>query len=97
MAHLIPALPAQAPTDPWITVYGRLSYLGSQTHAPVLSRIASQLQLEISILQGVIARLKYPVRPVDRWFYADQAQASKALELFDAGEVTVEVVNRDFR
>ncbi len=88
------SLLAQAPTDPDYRLW-RLSYLGSQTHAPVLSRIASQLQLEISILQGVIARIKNtPYGQLIVGFYADQAQASKALELFDAGEVTVEVVNR---
>jgi D-methionine transport system ATP-binding protein len=37
----------------------RLTYVGHATHEPVLNRIAKQTAAEITILQGVIARIKH--------------------------------------
>ncbi len=85
---------AQVPDHPDYRLW-RLSYIGSQTHAPVLSRIASQLQLEISILQGVIARIKHtPYGQLVVGFHADETQGRIALDLFSAADVSVEVLNK---
>ncbi|MES2036585.1 MAG: ATP-binding cassette domain-containing protein [Pseudomonadota bacterium] len=36
----------------------RLSYVGSSTHEPIITRIATQTGIDIAILQGVIGRIK---------------------------------------
>ncbi|MFZ6758444.1 methionine ABC transporter ATP-binding protein [Undibacterium sp. Ji50W] len=36
----------------------RLSYVGSSTHEPIITRIAVQTRIDIAILQGVIGRIK---------------------------------------
>lgn len=69
----------------------RLSYLGSQTHAPVLSRIASQLQLDIAILQGVISRIKEtPYGQLVVGFVAPDELAQQVADMFEIAGVRID-------
>ncbi|GGX32079.1 methionine ABC transporter ATP-binding protein [Undibacterium squillarum] len=73
----------------------RLTYLGDSTHAPVLSRVGAETGVEISILQGVISRIKNtPYGQLVIGLRADEDTAIRVLKQLSAEDVRVDVITQ---
>jgi len=72
----------------------RLTYVGSATHEPILSRIASQTKAEITILQGVIARIKNtPYGQLIVELLGEENEIDAVLKLLGQADIRVDVLN----
>ncbi|MBC3875530.1 methionine ABC transporter ATP-binding protein [Undibacterium flavidum] len=72
----------------------RLTYVGTATHEPILSRITAQTQADITILQGVIARIKNtPYGQLIVEVSGEEAELDKVLQLFGQADIRVDVLN----
>lgn len=72
----------------------RLTYVGSATHEPILSRITAQTKADITILQGVIARIKNtPYGQLIVEVSGEEAELDGVLKLFGQADIRVDVLN----
>jgi D-methionine transport system ATP-binding protein len=72
----------------------RLTYVGSATHEPILSRIAAQTKAEITILQGVIARIKNtPYGQLIVELLGEENDIDTVLKLLGQADIRVDVLN----
>ena len=72
----------------------RLTYVGSATHEPILSRIAAQSKADITILQGVIARIKdTPYGQLLVSVSGAAGEAAAVINLLRSAEVRVDVLD----
>ena len=72
----------------------RLSYVGSSTHEPIITRIAAQTGIDIAILQGVIGRIKdTPYGQLLVELHSTQAQSHSVERLLLNAGVSVARIN----
>ena len=72
----------------------RLTYVGNATHEPILSRITAQTSAEITILQGVIARIKNtPYGQLIVEVLGSESEIDKVLKLLGQANIRVDVLN----
>ncbi len=72
----------------------RLTYVGAATHEPILHRIAIQSSAEITVLQGVIARIKStPYGQLIVELSGSEAERSKVKTLLEAAQVRIDLLD----
>ncbi|MBC3886383.1 methionine ABC transporter ATP-binding protein [Undibacterium griseum] len=78
------------------SVLMRLTYVGSATYAPILSRIAAQTSAEIAILQGTISRIKdTPYGQLLIELRANPEQVTQVLSLLRSWQVTADIIETE--
>nr|WP_223827341.1 ATP-binding cassette domain-containing protein [Undibacterium oligocarboniphilum] len=78
------------------SVLVRLTYVGSATYAPILSRIAAQTSAQIAILQGTISRIKdTPYGQLLIELRANPEQVAQVLSLLRSWQVTADIIETE--